>query len=255
MKKSALVAAVAALMASTPAMANGYVGAVYGNTDLGGGDLDTWQVEGAFGHNAGAWGFQGDGSIGNSDGGGGDLDHWTLAGHLYWGGAGWRIGGVIATSQLDGGGGADVEELVYGVETSFDISPNSVILASATFGEVDFLGTDIDTWNIDGAWNFYTAPNFRFGLALGVGNLDAGGVDADTFTGGVNAEWAPFTTVPISFTAGWNHFDDDNTLVGETDTLSIGARWNFGGGSLRDRDNATPFDTRTGLYSRVLDLR
>jgi len=255
MKKTALFAAVAALMAATPAAAGGYVGLSYGSTDAdsASSDIDTWQVEGAVGHNSGGWGFQVDGSIGNSESDTGDADHTQFAGHLYWGGSGWRFGGVIVAANVDDSG-AEVEEFAYGIEATHDFGPNSVLVASATFGEVEYFGSDIDTWNIDAGLNFYTASNFKFNVNLGFGNLDAGGAEADTISGGIGAEWAPFAA-PVSFTIGWNHFDDDDTIIGASDTISIGARWNFGGGSLRDRDNATPFDTRTGFYPRVLDLR
>jgi len=253
MKKTALFAAVAALMTATPAAAGGYVGLVYGSTDADGADIDTWQVEGAVGHNAGGWGFQVDGSIGNSESNTGDADHYQFGGHLYWGGDGWRFGGVIVSANVDDSG-LEVEEFSYGVEGTYDFGPNTVFLASATFGEVDFLA-DIDTWNVDAGLNFYTASNFRFGVGIGFGNLDGGGgADADTFSAGINAEWAPFAA-PVSFTLGWNTFDDDDAILGSSDTISVGARWNFGGGSLRDRDNATPFDARTAFYSRILDLR
>lgn len=254
MKKMALLAAAAVAVMATPAMAGGYVGAVYGNTDVDGSDADTWQVEGAFGHNGGSWGLQGDASVGNTDVTGSDADHHTIAGHLYWQGSGWRLGGVLASANLDDSG-TEVEELVYGVEGTFDFGPSTVANASYTFGEIEIFGSDVDTWNIDGGLNFYSGDNFRFGGTLGVGNLEAPGVDADTFTAGVNAEWAPLQA-PVSFTFGYNHFDVDNAFLGglETDSFSIGARWNFGG-TLRERDNATPFDTRTGLYPRALDLR
>jgi hypothetical protein len=176
---------------------------------------------------------------------------------LYWGGAGWRLGGALAFSNFDAGAGAESEDVVYGIVGTHDLGPNTVLDGSATFGEIDIFGADVDTWNIDAGLNFYTASNFRIGANIGVGNLDAGGgADADTSSGGINAEWAPFASTPVSFIAGWNHFDVDNAFLGgiETDTLSIGARWNFGGGSLRERDNSTPFETRTALYPRAFDL-
>lgn len=249
MKKTALFAAVAAMFAATPAMAGGYVGAVYGNTDLGGSsDGESWQGEAAFGHSSGSVGFQLEGSLGSLEG---DADTYAYGGHLYWqGSSSWRLGGVLQGSNVDSGS-AEIDEFVYGVEGSADIGPNTVLGASATLGSIDFLGADGDTWNVDANVAFYPSSNFRIGGTLGAGNIDLGVGDLDTTTAGIDAEYL-FSSIPISLTAGYLHLDAD-TL--DADTLSVGLRWNFGGDSLRDRDNATPFNVRTPLYGRVLDIR
>ena len=249
MKKTALLAAVTAMFAATPAMAGGSVGLSYGNTDSGGSDFDNWQVDGSFGHSAGSWGFQLDGSLGQLDG---DSDVYGYGGHLYWQSGSARLGGVVTGSNVDGGGGLEIDEFVYGVEGSYELSPNVVIGGSGTLGTVDLFGIDVDSWNVDANVAFYGTPNFRIGGTAGIGNLD-GTTDTDTSTLGLDAEYQ-FSSIPISLTAGYLHFETDGSSL-DTDTLTIGARWNFGGGSLRDRDNATPFNVRTPLYGRVLDIR
>ena len=94
MKKTALLAAAAALVAASPAAANGYLGVEYlnGESDviIGSADSDGWQGEGAFGFGGTGWGAQIDGSYGNVDLDvpGFDLDGWSLAGHVWWGGSG-----------------------------------------------------------------------------------------------------------------------------------------------------------------------
>jgi hypothetical protein len=69
MKRIALFAAAAALLAASPAAAQGYAGARYSTSDsdfFGGGvDVDSWQGEGAVGWNPGSWGGQVGGSFGN----------------------------------------------------------------------------------------------------------------------------------------------------------------------------------------------
>jgi len=164
------------------------------------------------------------------------------------------VGGVILSNTADFGAGLEIEDTAFGVEGSFDLGSSAVMLGSFTIGESEFLGADIDTWNLDARINFYPTGNLRLGGTLGVGNLDAGGgADDDTTTIGVDAEWAPFS-VPLSFVAGYNHFETDLLAV-ESDSLSVGIRWNFGGGSVRDRDNAAPFNTRGGFAQRVYDIR
>lgn len=251
MKKKTLLLAASIALLATPAAAEGYLGVRYGGADidfLGDAEVDVLQVDGALGWNSGTWGGQVGASFGNLEfDGGGDGDAWTADGHLYWQNGGWRIGGVVATTQLDFGSGTSLEDWVYGAETMFDIGPNSNIFASATMGQAEFLA-DADTWNIDAGANFYASPNTRFGGFLGVGNLDFGGGDANTWSAGVNTEFQPWAA-PVSITLGYNHFDADDAGI-KSDSWNVGARWNFGGGTLRDRNNALPFTIQTGLLDR-----
>ncbi len=253
MKKTALLAAVAALFVATPALAQsgGHVGVGYASTSADDDDdAETWQLEGAFGGASGSIGYQLDAGVGNTEFEGDDGDHTTLAGHLYWNGGGWRLGGVYATTNLDDGT-FDLDETVYGVEGTFDLGANTVIVGSYTQGETEFL-VDLDSWNADFGLRHYFSDNLRVSGTIGTGNLDAGGGDFDTTSYGLGAEWQPWTT-PVSFRIGWDRFEADD-VFDDIDTLSIGARWNFGG-SLRARDNATPFETRTGLYQRAYALQ
>jgi hypothetical protein len=258
MRKTAFLAAAAALLTATPAMAGGYVGLGYSNTDIdfsGSTEVDTWQGEAAVGFSGGGWGGQLGGSFGNLDfDSGGDADAWAVDGHLYWDGGAWRLGAVILHTDLDfgSGGGGSLDETVYGVEAMFNTSPNSNIFASLTTGEGEFLA-DYDVWNLDVGGNFYASPNVRIGGYVGTGNVDFGGIDSDTFSVGVNGEFQPWA-VPVSLTAGWNYHEADDISL-ETNSFRIGARWNFGGGTLQERNNATPFTTRGGFLDRTFGVR
>lgn len=254
MKKTALLAAAAAMMIAMPAAAQGYLGLEYGSGELevGGGsqDVDAWQGEGAIGFGgAGSWGGQVDGSIGNVDAGGGDADFWTLAGHLWWQGAsGWKLGGVVTTTQVDDGG--SIEELQYGVIGSWDFTPNASIWSSYTIGEIDSGGSnDLTNWDI-GA-NFYASPNIRIGGFVGFGTIDVGG-DLDSTSYGINGEFQPWSA-PVSLTLGWNAFEIEDANV-EANTFQIGARWNFGGRTLQERNAATPFETNTAYINRLYSI-
>jgi hypothetical protein len=251
MKKTALLAAAAALLTAAPAAAQGYLGVEYGNLDFAGvADGDIWQGEGAFGWNSGSWGGQVGASFGNVDFGTGDADFYTLNGHLFWNAGAWRIGGVVATTQSDD---ADVDEWAYGVEGMFNTTANTNIFASLTAGETDIFGPSLDLWNFDIGGNLYATPNVRIGVLLGFGNVDGGGgSDVDTNTYGINGEFQPWAA-PVSITAGWTRFEIDDTGF-ESDLFQIGARWNFGGGTLQDRNNATPFNTTTGLFNRLYGI-
>ncbi len=251
MKKVVLFAAAAALISATPAAAQGYLGLEYGNVDIGsgGGDGDKWQGEGAFGWNAGSgFGFQVGGSAGTIDFDGSDADFWSLDGHVYYDGGSWRLGGVAVTSEVDFS--PDFTDTSFGVEGMWEFGGGSNVQASYLVGESEFLGTDFDTWNFDAGVNIYATPNIRLGAIAGIGNLDATGGDADTTTYGLNAEFMPLA-VPVSFTLGWTRFEVDDSPF-ESDTISVGARWNFGGGTLQDRNNAVPFNITGAAAGRLL---
>lgn len=257
MKRTAWLAAAAALMAATPAGAqHGYLGANYNSGDvdflgLGSADVEGWRGEGEVGWTGGGWGGQIGGSFGNAEfDGGGDSDYWTANAHLYWDGGSWKIGGVVATINADD---FNADETAYGIEAMFDISPNSNIWGDVTFGEFDFFGfADFDTWNLDVGGNFYSGPNVRFGGYLGTGNLEVGSSDFDSFSWGLNTEFRPWSA-PVSITLGYNSYEVDD-LDSESSNFNVGARWNFGGGTLQDRNNSTPFSTSTGNLGRFVGL-
>jgi len=253
MKKTALLAAAAALFAATPAMAQsgGHVGLNFGNTEVGNSDADTWQIDGAYGGQSGALGYQFDAGIGNTESNTSDVDHFTLAGHLFWGNESWRLGGVIAISNFDSSA-VDADELVYGIEGSANLGASTVLLGSYTIGESE-LGLDADTWNLDAGLNHYFTDNLRVGVKAGTGNIDLGvGGDTDTTSLGISAEWQPWAT-PVSFRLAYDTYDIE-TNADIVDTIALGVRWNFGA-SLRARDNATPFETPTGFYQRLYGLQ
>lgn len=256
MKKTALLAAVAAIFVATPAMAQsggGHIGLNYGNTDLGGDDdVETWQVDTAIGGSNGSFGYQFDGGLGSSDFDGEEGDHYTLAGHLFFaGGENWRIGGVYAYTHLEDAVD-EIGETAYGIEGSFNLGANLVLTGSYTQGETEFF-VDVDTSNFDVGADFYLTDNFRVGGNVGTGSLEFdGGDDIDTTTLGVDAEWRPWSA-PISFRASYESFDVDDLFDGSVDTLKVGVRFNFGE-TLRATGSYTPFDTRTGLFQRVYGI-
>jgi hypothetical protein len=257
MKKTALLAAATALIAASPAAAaNGYVGVEYdtGETAVLFSEFDSegWQGEAAVGFGGAGWGAQLGGSFGNfeSDDLGLDWDTRHLAAHLWWSGSGWRIGGVVANSNLEGVSTLDVDETVYGLEGTFDVGASAVLFSSLTTGSGDWLGVDYDSFNWDAGVNFYASPNIRIGGFFGIGSFDLDGVgDFDTSSLGVNGEFQPWSA-PVSITVGWNSYTVDDLDI-DASMFRVGARWNFGGGTLRDRDNSTPFDTTTGFAARA----
>lgn len=251
-KRMALLAATAAaMMVASPAAADGYLGVGYQDSQGGSGfsDGEGWQVEGAWGFGGAGWGGQVDGSFGQIDFGSGDEgDLLGLTGHLFWSGGNWRLGGVVSVASADfGGGGGDLDETNYGVVGSYALAPNVILSGSATVGNMTwFFGADIDTFNADARLSVYPSDNIRLGATLGAGRLDPdGGPEADSTTYGLDAEFRPWS-FPVSFAIDYTHYEED-IFGSERDVVYLAGRWNFGGGSLRDRDNSAPFETRTNL--------
>ncbi|MGE3251856.1 MAG: hypothetical protein AB7J28_16910 [Hyphomonadaceae bacterium] len=253
-KTTAILTAAAAVMLTTPAMAHGYLGLNYGNTNLDAGegeeaDISNWQADGAIGSGHGGWGWQADASAGNleGEGGEGDASFWTVTGHLYWGGDGWRVGGVAGLTDVEE---IDDSEWMIGAEGAIDFTPNAEGFASATWGGLE----EVDLWNIDGGVNVFPSPNVRIGGTIGIGHIEGEGGEgeADTFSAGINGEIQPWSA-PISIVGGWNLFNIDDADI-DSNTFTIGARWNFGGGSVQERHNFTGIDTYTGYLNRFYGI-
>jgi len=247
MKKTALLAAAAALMAATPAAAHGYLGLSYGSGELDvgpGTDIDQWRVDGEFGFSGERWGAQIGADIGTVENDTSDEDFYSLNGHLFYQGGAWRLGGLVSTTEID-----NATETIYGVEGMLDVAPNANLWASATTGDVE---GDVDVTNFDLGGNFYATPNFRLGATYGVGEIDST-TSADTTSWGINGEFAPFS-FPLSLTASWTSFEIEDVNV-EADHLLVGVRWNFGGGTLQERDAALPFNQQnTGYIARMFGI-
>jgi hypothetical protein len=249
MLRTTLLATTIFALMGTPAFAqervNGYVGIDYANSAFDGGyDADLWQADAALGFSHGQFGLQLDGSVGSFES---DSDTWAVAGHANYAGSGWRVGAVVAATSFDGGD----EEVVYGIEGNYDIGERAVIGASGTLGSVPVLYDDFDTWNIDVDLAFYVTPNWRLGGRVGVGNLENSLWEVDTTSVGLGVEVQPWAA-PLSIAVAYDYFDRDGTPTFETeiDAFSVSLRWNFSGGSLRERDSVTPFDTRTQFIQR-----
>lgn len=243
MKRTALWAAAAALFSATPAFAvGGHVGVQYTSSDLellSAFELDAKEAEFELGFGHGRWGAQIDGAIGEFEDSPDTLTQ--FAGHLWYGGDGWRLGGVIGRTDLDSMG----VEWVYGAEGTFDIGSNAVLFGTVHGGENDDGG--YDTFNVDAGASYYFTPNLRLSGAIGLGEIDGGGSATETDTYNISAEYQPFSA-PLSLTLGWSLFDADGA---ESESLRIGARWNFGASTLRDRDNIAPFSQPAGMWSRL----
>ena len=111
------------------------------------------------------------------------------------------------------------------------------------------ISPDIEYNNYDLNGDFYITDNFVVGATYGVGSLENAGGEADTTNYGLSAEWQ-FGSMPLSLLAGYQHWELDD-IDYETDALTVGVRWNFGG-SLIERDRAGVRNTPANLITRYI---
>lgn len=223
---AAAVVAAMAVPGVAAAQATGYVGAVYSETDFGGGDADSYGVEGAVAFaGSGSIVFELDAAITDSD----DTDTgYGLVGHVYGRNSDHLFGGFVGIAGND-----DTETWIAGLEASKFFSQWT--LAGALFyGNNDDFDTDGFGANVEG--RVFLSENFRLNGNIGWVEVDSGGIDDDAMMYGVGGEFQ-FAAMPISIGAGWSTIDFDG---GDVDTWTVGVRYNFGGQTLFDRDRNGP---------------
>ncbi|ANP46973.1 hypothetical protein [Candidatus Viadribacter manganicus] len=242
--KKYLLGAAAALAIAAPGVASaqsGYADLGYSTTDAGSNDIDTWQLGGAYAWGGnGSLGFQLDGVIGNHEyDTGGDADTYNLGAHLFTRNDSYLLGGFVSLGNTDFGGGFDYDYYTVGVEGAYYLE-RTTFNGALSYSDASDLNADATALDL-GVTHFVT-DNFSFGGTVGFGEL----ADNDFTTYGVGAEYQ-FSSTPISLYAGYTKNDYDGF---ETDTLSAGVRWNFGG-SLLERDRSGASLTRNAGFGRL----
>lgn len=252
-----LILAAAALVAvAAPGVAlahTGYAGASYSNlsVDAGAGseDADAWTVDGAVAFDAYALGIQLDAGYSSADAdSGGNIDDWSVGGHVFKRYEHFLIGGFAGYGNVDADGVGDSNYWTVGAEGQYYFD-RTTIDASLSYSEADDADTNLTALNV-GATYFVT-DNFSLNGGVGFGNVDtdfAG--DADLIAESIGAEYQ-FASVPVSVFGGYTHADVDDFDV-DSDTLTIGVRYNWGG-TLYDRNRSGASLARVGL-GRFLGL-
>jgi len=243
-KKLTPITAIAIALMTAPAMAQtGHIGAAYSSNDDA--EQDAYAIEGAaaFAFSE-AFGAQIDGALGEVD----DDMAWDINGHLFYTIGAFRVGGVFGAAGIDTGGG-EPSSSHWGIEGQYWFD-RFALSGSAITGDGEFIiSPDLEYTNYDLNGDFYLTDNFVIGGTYGVGTVDNGGSEADTTSYSIDAEWQ-LSALPLSFLAGFQHWEIDDTPV-ETDAWTIGARWNWGG-TLIERDRAGVRNTPAGIIDRFL---
>lgn len=236
-KKFAALSAVALTAAAAPAFAQtGHIGVAYADNN-GIADASIWGGEGAATFDLGpSFGVQVDGAVGSASSEGSDNLAWRINGHAFYNYGGFRVGVVAGEAKVNADVGNEPEASHWGIEGQYWFDRVSVG-ASAIWGNSDWLiSPHIDYHNYDLNAAFYATDNFVIGASYGVGQVDNGVTSAaDTHNYSIDAEWQ-LNEHPISFTAGYNHWEIDDTSV-DAQAWTVGVRWNWGG-NLMTRDRA-----------------
>lgn len=220
--------------ASAQAQVVGHVGANYAHsdTDVAGFDFDgdAFQLEGAAAFKVGGLGAQVDGSFTDGE----DMDSvWSATGHLNGNFGGALVGGFAGFTTTDG-------DTLWGLgaEAQGDLAASTVLYGQVGYGQTDDDLGDLDLWAVRGELRHYFADNIRLSGSVGYTNIDADGFSgsADLWNFGVEGEYQ-FAGTPFSLFAGYVHTDADDLDL-NADTFQIGARYTFGGATLRGRDAA-----------------
>ena len=224
-----IIGAAAILAVAVPGVASaqsGYVGAVFGNVEVDGADdADFYGVEGAVAFaGSGSIVFELDAAITDSD----DTDEgYGLTGHVYSRNDSHLFGGFVGIAGSD-----DSDTFTVGLEAAKYFA-GWTLAGAVAYGENDDFDSEGFGANVEG--RFFVQDNFRIDANLGWANIDYGSFgDDDAFSYGVGAEYQ-FAAMPISIGAAWDHVEFDEVDT-EADAWTIGVRYNFGAGTLRDRD-------------------
>ena len=230
MKTILLATAAAATLIAAPAFAQESVGSVglgYTHTDTDGFKTDGATLDGVTAMKvAPEWTVTLNGAVAYSDSDLGDDTVGAAAAHLTKTfGSDLRAGGFVGVSDIGG-------------ENYFSVGGEmQKYLASATLtGVVAY--TDLDgsaAWTIGGDAAYYVNPSLRLNAGVSYNTIDTDLGDIDAWAYGVGAEYqlanSPFSVYGTYQRASLSDIDIDS------DTVMIGARYNFGG-TLQSLDRA-----------------
>lgn len=253
--RSLIIGAAAFLAVAAPGIAmaqTGYADASYASSsvDTGAGDddADGWAVGGAVAFDAYALGVQLDASVGSTDAdGGGESDEWNVGGHLFTRNADYLVGGFVNFGNVDADAGGDSDYWTVGAEGQYYLD-RTTLNASVSYTEAE--DADLEVTAVDLGATYFFTDNFSVDGGVGFANLEGGGDDADSISAGVGAEYQ-FAALPISVFGGYAHSEVDDLDL-DSDTLSVGVRYNWGG-TLFDRNRSGASLARGGA-GRFLGL-
>jgi hypothetical protein len=215
----------------------GYVGVDYGKARLEPGTpsprIETWTGEAAASGEVGRLGVQGDVKVAsyNTKGPGGDGTQWSPTLHVYERNAYGLIGGWTGWSHTKGADlfGIGLEGQAY--------MGGATLYGSVGYGHVNG-AIDQNLWTARLEGRYFVTENLAVNVNGGLVRDSASGAHTTARDVGVGAEYQP-GVAPISILAGYDHASASGSTA-KADTIRVGLRWNFDGGSLAERDRLGP---------------
>jgi len=248
--RNLLIGAALAIGLATPGAAlaqTGHVDVSYANfnEDFGVGDLDIdiTRLAGQAAFDSDPIGFQVDASYANWDVSD-DFDAWGLGAHVYRRGLRWLFGGYVGFDSID-----DNDAWTAALETQYYM-PRSTFSAVLSYSDMD--DQSLTSTALDGRYRHFVTENLSLHGGLGIGEFEAGSTDFDFWQAELGGEFQ-FEALPVSVFASYRHAEYDVPLFDlETDTATIGVRYNWGG-SLLDRDRSGPgMDRVLPVFERLI---
>jgi hypothetical protein len=205
--------------------ASGYVGLTYSNTDVdNGGSNNAWGVEGSVVFSGSSQiSFELDGAIADGD----DTDTVSAAtGHVFTRNDSYLFGGFVGISHSDSSDtwSAGLEANKYFEQWT---------LAGAV-GYANNSDADVSGWGANVQGRFFPTDNLRLQGNIGYASIDFNPGSDTAWTAGVGAEYQ-FEALPVSIGATYNHVEFNDADI-SANVWGVTLRYNFGGGSLHDRD-------------------
>jgi hypothetical protein len=231
----AAVAAVAALGAA-PALADtnnsGYIGVSAANFDDGDFDAQAYSLNGAVAFPlSGNWGAQLDAEYARLENDADDSDTVSGTAHVFHRTDTHLIGVYVGANDTD-------EVTSYGGGVEGDLYRGDWTIGGRVSYATDDSDLDSDTWGGEARAKYFYTDNFTVAGSLGVDrvSVDAPGFDDfNVVTVGVGSEYQ-FASAPVSVFGGVAYSDVED--ADGTTGVQIGLRYNWNGGSLRDRDRS-----------------
>lgn len=223
-----LAAGLGAIASPAFAQTTGHVGLTYGHgevdTDAGGADSDAFAIDGAVAiPTGGSLAVILDGSYADSD----DADGvFQGTAHLLSRNDSQAFGGFIGAAEDDG----DTAYFIGGEYAKF--FSNSTLALGARYGDLDY--ADVDMYSAGGEYRYFISDNLRLDGRANYQRVETTGSDADGVGLGAGVEYK-FGASPVSLFGGvdWTTFDDPDLDI---TVATIGIRFDFGSGTLKNRD-------------------
>lgn len=223
---------------------SGHVDLSYQNSDLGSKDADITAFTGT---TLISEHMQLDGRYASFDIGSSSVDYLNINGFLFSRVENLAYGGYVGFETLNTGSSSYDGWLIGGFRQHY-------IVNTTLTGQIGYANSENDAHviHMDGEVRHFYNESFSIQGNLGYGNIDVSGnsVNQDFWSWGIGAEFQ-LSGIPLSIYGGWQRLDFGKN---ESDLLGIGARWDFGSGSLIKRNRSGAGFSRTASTLNELDF-